>query len=108
MMSFNKITKKRVRKVGLPPGTPVYTGEREEEAVNISIMDFTEFGITEPEAESIEDCFPYLESHTVTWINIDGIHKVDIIEKMGKKMNLHPLILEDIVNPQQRPKDGRS
>ncbi|MGB2906387.1 MAG: magnesium/cobalt transporter CorA [Candidatus Aminicenantaceae bacterium] len=103
-MGKNKINKKRTRKAGLPPGTPVYTGEREEEAVNISILDFTELGLTELEAESIEDCFPYLESPTVTWINIDGIHKVEIIEKIGQKLGLHPLIQEDIVNPQQRPK----
>ncbi|MBW1911674.1 MAG: magnesium/cobalt transporter CorA [Deltaproteobacteria bacterium] len=103
-MGINNIKSKRVRKAGLPPGTPVYTGEKEKETVNISIMDYTESGVTELDALSIEDCFPYLESPTVTWINIDGIHKVDIIEKIGKKMNLHPLILEDIVNPQQRPK----
>lgn len=103
-MSKKIIKRKRIRKAGLPPGTPVYTGEKEKEVVNISIMDYTESGVTELEAASIEECFPYLESPTVTWINIDGIHKVDIIERIGKKMDLHPLILEDIVHPQQRPK----
>ena len=41
---------------------------------------------------------------TVTWINIDGIHQIEIIEKIGKHFNLHPLILEDIMNTEQRPK----
>ena len=103
-MGKNRIKRKSVRKVGLPPGTPVYTGHRETEEVKISIMDYTEFGLTEQEAESIDDCFSYLDSPSITWINIDGIHKVDIIEKIGQKLHLHPLIQEDIVNPQQRPK----
>ena len=103
-MGINKIRRKSARKSGLPPGTPVYTGHREKEEVNISIMDYTESGVTELAAEDIEDCYPYLDSPSVTWINIDGIHKVEIIEKIGQKLHLHPLIQEDIVNPQQRPK----
>jgi len=49
-------------------------------------------------------CFPFKDTPTVTWINIDGLHQVDIIEKLGKHFSLHPLILEDIVSTEQRPK----
>ncbi|MFB0509709.1 MAG: magnesium/cobalt transporter CorA, partial [bacterium] len=52
----------------------------------------------------IEECFPFKDKPTVTWINIDGIHKVEVIEKIGNCFNLHPLILEDILNTGQRPK----
>ncbi len=103
-MGRNRNSRKSYRKAGLPPGTPIYTGHRDTEEVKISIMDYTEDGLTEQEAKSIDDCFPYLESSSITWINIDGIHKVDIIEKIGQKLHLHPLIQEDIVHPQQRPK----
>jgi len=54
--------------------------------------------------EIIEERVSFKAKPTVTWINIDGIHQLDIIEKIGKHFHLHPLILEDIVNTEQRPK----
>lgn len=53
---------------------------------------------------NIDECYPFKEKPTVTWINIDGIHDVDIIERIGKNYGIHPLLLEDIVNTEQRPK----
>ena len=104
MIKLNKFVKKREKKIGLPPGTPVYTGDMKEEKVRIAIIDYTEDQFQEMEVETIEDCFPYRESPSVTWINIDGIHRVDLIERIGEHFEIHPLVLEDIVNPHQRPK----
>ncbi len=95
---------KKSKKVTLPPGTLVYTGEKKTEDVRITIMDYDESQFQEKEAKKVEDCFPFKDKPTVTWINIDGIHKLDIIEKIGTHFNLHPLVLEDIVNTAQRPK----
>lgn len=47
-------------------------------------------------AETIEECFPFKDTPTVTWININGIHQVEIIEKIGKHLDLHPLIMEKL------------
>jgi len=104
MMNPRKLIRKRGKKIGLPPGTPVYVGERKDEKVKISIIDYDETQYQEKEAKTIEECFPFKDSPTVTWINIDGIHEVSIIEKIGKHFDLHPLIMEDIVNTEQRPK----
>jgi magnesium transporter len=52
----------------------------------------------------VEECFPFKDTPTVTWINIDGIHDVNIIEKIGNHFDLHALILEDILHTDQRPK----
>ncbi len=41
---------------------------------------------------------------TVTWVDVGGVHKIDILEAFGKQFNLHPLLLEDIANTDQRPK----
>jgi magnesium transporter len=60
--------------------------------------------LEEKEAKEVEECFPFKDKPTVTWINIDGIQRIDVIEKIGKYFNLHPLALEDIVNTGQRPK----
>jgi magnesium transporter len=95
---------RRSQKVGLPPGTLIHIGERKAEKVRISVIDYDEKQFKEIETETIETCFPFKDSPTVTWINIDGLHEVDIIEKLGSCYNLHPLLLEDILNTGQHPK----
>lgn len=99
-----KIVKRRSQKAGLPPGSIVYVGEKKEEKVRIRVMDYDEEHVEEREPVIVEECFPFKDKPSVTWINIDGIHQVDIIEKLGTCYGLHPLIMEDIVNTQQRPK----
>jgi magnesium transporter len=99
-----KLFKRTSRKVGLPPGTLVQIEERKTEKVKINIIDYDEVQFQEKEAETVEECFPFKDKPTVTWINIDGIHQVEIIEKIGTHFGIHSLILEDIMNTGQRPK----
>ena len=99
-----KLIKKVSKKTGLPPGTLVHIGEKKTEKPKITIIDYNESEFQEKVVESVEECFPFKEKPTVTWINIDGLHQVDIIEKIGECFSLHPLLLEDILNTNQRPK----
>jgi len=99
-----KLIQKRSRKIGLPPGTIVHVGEKKVNKAKIAIIDYDEAHFQEKEAKNVEECFPFKDKPTITWINIDGVHQVDIIEKIGKHFDLHPLVLEDIVNTGQRPK----
>ncbi len=104
MISLNKFSRKRDKKRGLPPGTPVFVGDKKTEETKITLLDYDESQFQEREVKEIEECFPFKETSTVTWINIDGVHDVDIIQKLGENFGLHPLVLEDIVHTQQRPK----
>jgi magnesium transporter len=99
-----RLIKKRSKKTGLPPGTLVHIGERKTEKARITIVDYDETQFEEKEAKTIEECFPFKDKPTITWINIDGIHQVEIIEKLGKHFDIHPLVLEDIANTEQRSK----
>ena len=99
-----KFIKRQSKTAGLPPGTLVHVGERKTEEVRITFMDYDEHNFQEKQVSNIEDCFPFKDTPTVTWINIDGLHNTEIIEKLGKEFELHPLILEDILNTGQRPK----
>jgi magnesium transporter len=99
-----KLTKKRGKKRGLPPGTLVYVGEKKVEKGRITLIDYDEAQCQEKEVAKIEECFPFKDTATVTWINIDGLHEVEIIEKIGKDFGIHRLVLEDILNTDQRPK----
>jgi len=101
---MQRLIKKRSHKVGLSPGTLVHIGEKKVEKARIAIMDYDETNLEEKEAKTIEESYPFKNKPTVTWINIDGLHEVEIIEKLGSHFGLHPLLLEDILNTDQRPK----
>ncbi|MDH4210045.1 MAG: magnesium/cobalt transporter CorA [candidate division WOR-3 bacterium] len=99
-----KYGSRKARKAGLPPGTLVHVGDKQTEKVKITIIDYDESAIESKEIAKVEECFPFKDKPTVTWINVDGIHDVDIIEKIGNNYGLHPLLLEDIMHAEQRPK----
>jgi magnesium transporter len=82
----------------------IHIGEKKAEKIKINLLDYDEIQIEEKEVKTIEECFPIKDKPTITWINIDGLHQVDIIEKIGKNFDFHPLLLEDILNTEQRPK----
>ena len=99
-----KLIKKTSKKTGLPPGALVHVGEKRAEEVKITIMDYDETHFQEREAKTIEECLPFKDKPTITWINVDGLHQVEIMERIGDCFGLHPLVLEDILNTGQRPK----
>jgi magnesium transporter len=82
----------------------MHVGEKKTEKVKITLLDYDEERFQEKEAKTIEECFPFKEKPTVTWINIDGLHDPLNIEKIGTFFNIHPLVLEDILTTGQRPK----
>lgn len=98
-------SKKRLsRTAGLSPGTLIHVGEERTEAVKITVFDYDESRFDERTVEKIEDVFPFKDTPTVTWINVDGVHDTTIVERIGSHFELHPLVLEDVVNTSQRPK----
>jgi magnesium transporter len=99
-----KLFRKTARKLGLPPGTLVQVEEKKAEKAKISLIDYDEAQFQEKEAATIEECFPFKDKPSVTWINIDGVYQVEVIEKIGAHFGIHSLILEDIMHTVQRPK----
>ncbi|MBD3256680.1 MAG: magnesium/cobalt transporter CorA [Candidatus Lokiarchaeota archaeon] len=99
-----KKRRKRSQKTGLPPGTLVYTGTEEKEEVSIHIIDYNEKDYKILDTKDLNKIEKNEDTSLVRWIDIDGIHQLEIIKRLGSQFNLHPLLLEDIVNPEQRPK----
>jgi len=87
-----------------PPGTPVFIGEQRAESVRLTVMDYSETAFEESDVDTVEAFFPYRERKTVTWLNINGLHEVDVITKLGDYFDIHSLVQEDIANTSQRPK----
>ena len=92
------------RKTGLAPGTVVYVGKKATKDLFIDVFDYNKDYLDEKKLKNIEEAFTYENKETITWINVNGLNHVKEIEKLGKDFELHPLILEDITNTQQRPK----
>ena len=65
--------KKVSDKTGLPPGSLVHVGEKKIEEVRIRLFNYDDENIEERELDTVEECFPYKETPSVTWINIDGL-----------------------------------
>lgn len=96
---------KRYHKPGTAPGTlrPVETPPSAT-PVRITVMDYGPDHLEEKVIERFEDLLPYRDSETNTWINIEGLHNLDLIEWLGKNFGIHALTLEDVLNCGQRPK----
>ncbi|HOW43468.1 MAG TPA: magnesium/cobalt transporter CorA [Candidatus Omnitrophota bacterium] len=95
---------KKSRLTGQPPETLLYEGKAKSEQVRITIIDYDEKDFTEQEARSVEECIPFRNKQSVTWINVDGVHRIDVLEKLTACYLIHHLVLEDILNINQRPK----
>ena len=99
-----RFIKRLAKKSGLPPGTPVYVGKKKDEKIKVTCIDYYGDTFEEKEVKTVDECFPLKDQPKITWINLDGVHKLDNIEKVGKNLKIHPLVLEDIVHTGQRPK----
>ncbi|BBA69898.1 magnesium/cobalt transporter CorA [Geobacter sulfurreducens] len=101
---MKKIIKQRSSKAGLPPGSLVHIGEQTGEPVRISIVDYDETSLSERETDDIAECFPHRDQPGVRWLDMEGIHRPELLKALGECYGIHPLTLEDILNTDQRPK----
>ncbi len=88
----------------MAPGTLTYVGEKQAEKIKIQIINYSPNHCTEKEVETIAECRSYINNQSVTWINITGVHDIATIQNLGDLFDIHPLVLEDIVNTKHRPK----
>jgi magnesium transporter len=99
-----KLIKKRSKKTGLPPGTLVHIGEEKSAQTTITICEYDERNFKEDKIHTVGEGFRFKEAPTVTWVKVAGVHQVEVLEKLGNCFGLHPLVMEDILNTDQRPK----
>lgn len=91
-------------KAGMMPGTLVHVGSVFEGDTKITLVNYSKDTIEEKNIRSIDELIEYKEKESVTWVNIEGLKNVKIIEAIGQIFNIHSLVLEDILNTHQRPK----
>jgi magnesium transporter len=104
MRSSQRFTKKRSVKAGLPPGTLVHIGDDSLKKAQISVIGYAPEGVEEHQYQQIGQYLANPCDGAVVWVNVEGVHDVELIRAIGEKHVFHPLVLEDIVNTVQRPK----
>jgi magnesium transporter len=82
----------------------VHTGERKAPGVSVIAMDYDANQVTVKEVRKLGELARFRDSEPTTWIDIIGLHEVEVIEQIGAHVGLHPLIMEDILDTNQRPK----
>src|SRR5690242_2913754 len=100
-------SKKRSAKAGLPPGTLVHIGEKKSAASRVILMDYDESSIHEIEVNAAELSNKIKlveETARIIGINLNGLGDIAMMEQIGACFKLHPLVLEDIFNTEQRSK----
>jgi magnesium transporter len=91
-------------KVGLAPGALIHLGERKTEQAAISLMEYGEAEVAEHQFSSLAESQAYKARLPVLWLNVHGLHEPEVMAEIGRRFKLHPLVLEDILNTNQRPK----
>ncbi|MCD6597372.1 MAG: magnesium/cobalt transporter CorA [Bacteroidales bacterium] len=92
------------QKAGLPPGHLIHVGQKSSSDNKITVIDFNPEGIHQKVISSVDDIFKLEDKVTIKWVNIEGLSNIEQIKKIGTHFNIHELVLEDILNTNQRPK----
>ncbi len=104
---LHKLKKHLPKKTSAPVESPVYVGDMDESNLakpTISKMVYDADTLVECvlTAEQLAKFKP--DANKKLWLNIHGVHDVDLIKQIGAIFKLHPLVVEDILNTEQRPK----
>lgn len=98
---------RRYKKRGLltSPGTLTYIGPDIGVKTKIRRIRYNERLFQDDAVKSLDECRAADRGEDfITWLNVDGIHEISLIEKLGNLYSLHPLLLEDVVNTEHKPK----
>ena len=92
------------KEVGSAPGTLTHIGAKKLDKVTIDIHDYDIDRLDIKRIEKIKECIPYVDTPNPTWVQVKGLHDIDLLKELWDEFNFHPLIQEDILNTNQRSK----
>ncbi|MCJ7626341.1 MAG: magnesium/cobalt transporter CorA, partial [Anaerolineaceae bacterium] len=91
--------------VGHAPGTLVATEKADPQPLKLTFYEYgQDIPVREWQAQTVSECFPFDSKNPVTWLNVDGSHEVETLEEIGSRLDIHMLVMEDILDTSQRPK----
>lgn len=99
-----RFLKNRKVLVDKSPGSLTFIGRKKMEATRFRMTVYDDSHLAEYEEADLMKLLAHVDESRINWINIDGLHDAGVISKIGKRFNISPLVLDDIVNTDQRPK----
>ncbi|WP_313758262.1 magnesium/cobalt transporter CorA [Tissierella sp.] len=100
---MTKESKNIAKMVNIPLGSLIYVGEKKVENVKCT---YTKYNSLEMERKEIHNLREFINDidKKIRWLDIIGIHDIDLINKLCEALEIHPLVIEDILNTSQNPK----
>jgi magnesium transporter len=95
---------RRSTKRGLAPGSVVHIGKQKTPEAGISLIEYSPDDLQETVFRSVERSRAHQAHLPVRWLNVHGLHDTAVLTEIGQRFHLHPLVMEDIANTEQRPK----
>lgn len=105
-----RFLKDKQKAKGAAPGSLIFIGQQKMDSCRIRMIQYNMDYVKEGELKSLDKISEYLSDDHILWISICGLHDTNLIGKIGKKFDISPLVLEDILNTDERPKfteDGK-
>jgi magnesium transporter len=99
-----KVIRTHPGKIGAAPGSLIHVGEQKVHSAQITLTEYNAEQLREKSISTITAVEHNKADRLVRWVNVDGIHQVNLLESCGTHFNLHSLVLEDILNTGHRPK----
>ena len=91
--------------MGASPGTLTYVGQEINHATKIKRITYNSADYEVDESGKLSACrLPGTDGGHVLWLDVDGIHEASVVGALGQQFRLHPLLLEDVMNTEQKPK----
>ena len=91
--------------IGSSPGSVIYTGPARDAPVTFEVISYDEGRFEELHELTLAQALQRVrQDGGVRWLNVNGVHRTELIEQIGAALDLHPLTMEDIVSLGQRPK----
>ena len=100
---MNRRAAKRSSKIGLPPGTIVHIGQQKVEKPTLEVVDYNRRRCTVQHEATVEQAGPP-RAQLTRWVTVYGLQDLELLEQIGRQWGIHPLVLEDVANTNQRPK----
>lgn len=105
MSKNHRKTRKYIQqKAFTSPGTLAYVGKEVPTDTVVKLVEFNEEFYHQKVIKTMSDCRPDFNENHVNWLDVDGVHEVEIVGAIGKHYHLHPLLMEDVLNTEQKPK----
>ncbi|GFO58454.1 magnesium transport protein CorA [Geomonas silvestris] len=101
---MSRLVKKRSKKIGLAPGTLVHLGTPRPGSTAVELIEYGADHLEQRKLDSLLQCSLPKPAPSVTWINVEGVSQVEVLQHFGECFKIHPLVLEDILATDQRPK----